>query len=401
MALNNFIASVFTLMRSFFKYLLQLAIAFLISLSVCGQKNKKQISFKDSLDSRFDLSDFIIDANGFVPVPYLITERALGGIGGALIPVFIKKRPPYIDTIEGRVKVTPVAPDITGGMGLYTANKTWGLMGFRSGTLIKSRIKYLVGGGYVHLNMAFYKTVKHLGETEFNFTINTVPVLLQAIKRIGNSGWYAGFRYVYLKTDISFNGDSVLRSLTDTLDFEKRISQFGGVVELDKRDNVFTPDKGLKLHFDASRSDDAFGSDFDFWKLNLYSYWYQSVFNWSTILGLRFDAKQSFGGVPFYALPFIEMRGIPVARYQGMANVLSELEIRQDIKYRWSVVGFGGAGKAFDYWDQFTDANWVFSIGSGFRYLLARKFKLRVGVDLAYGAGGWSYYIVFGSNWLK
>jgi hypothetical protein len=38
---------------------------------------------------------------------------------------------------------------------------------------------------------------------------------------------------------------------------------------------------------------------------------------------------------------------------------------------------------------------------TGFRYLLARKFKLRVGVDIARGPEDFAYYIVFGSNWLK
>lgn len=385
---------------SLLKYFSFSLIIVLSSFSVYSQSGKKHISLKDSLDSKFDLSDFIIEANGFVPVPYIITEPALGNIGGALIPVFIKKRPSYVDTINGKVKVTPVAPDITGGIGLYTANKTWGLMGFRSGTFIKSRIKYLVGGGYVHLNMSFYKTLPQLGEKEFQFTINTVPAIVQAIKKIGHSDWYAGFRYQFLKTEIIFNGDSRLKPYTDSLDFNKLISQLGAVIEMDKRDNIFTPDKGLRLHFDAARSDDAIGSDYDFWKLSYYNYWYQPLSK-QTVLGIRVDAKQTFGTVPFYALPYIEMRGIPVARYQGKANVLSELELRQDIKYRWSAVGFGGAGKAFDDWDKFTEADWVFSYGAGFRYLLARKFKLRVGIDVAHGAGAWAYYIVFGSNWVK
>jgi hypothetical protein len=383
------------------KNLLFLLLASSIYFSSLAQNAKKHISLKDSLDNKLDLSDYIIDANGFVPVPYIITEPAFGGFGGALAPIFIKKRPPYVDSVKGHVQITPVAPDITGGVGLYTVNNTWGLMGFRSGTFIKSRIKYLAGGGYFHLNLSFYKTFPQLGEKELHFTLNTIPAILQAIKRIGHSGWYAGFRYLFLKTDISYDGDETLRSLTDSVDFNKLISQLGVVVELDQRDNIFTPDKGFKLHFDATRSDDAIGSDYDFWKLNYYNYLYKPLFYSNTILGLRVDVKQSFGDVPFYALPFIEMRGIPVARYQGKTNFLSELEIRQDIKRRWSLVGFGGTGKAFNYWDQFDDANWIFSYGAGFRYLLARIFKLRVGIDIAHGAGDWAYYIVFGSNWLK
>jgi len=382
------------------KYFLFIILACCGLASTQAQSKNQKISFKDSVDGKLDLSDFIIDANGFIPVPYIITEPAFGGFGGALAPIFIKKRPPYVDTVKGQVQKTPVAPDITGGLGLYTVNNTWGVMGFRSGTFIKSRIKYLAAGGYFHLNLSFYKTIPQLGEKEFHFSINTIPAIVQAIKRIGHSGLHAGFRYLFLKTDISFNGDHQLRSFTDSLDFDKLISQLGVVLELDKRDNVFTPDKGIKLHFDATRSDDAIGSDYDFWRLNYYNYIYQPVFN-QTFLGIRVDVKQAFGDIPFYALPFIEMRGIPIARYQGNANLLSELEVRQDIKRRWSLVGFGGTGKAFDYWDQFEDANWIFSYGGGIRYLLARKFKLRMGIDIAHGAGAWSYYIVFGSNWTK
>jgi hypothetical protein len=62
---------------------------------------------------------------------------------------------------------------------------------------------------------------------------------------------------------------------------------------------------------------------------------------------------------------------------------------------------FGGTGKAFDDWNDFGSSPYIFSYGTGFRYLIARKFNLRMGVDIAHGPGTWAYYIVFGSNWLK
>src|SRR3982751_5316143 len=108
------------------KQIVSLCIGLLCWSILFGQKEKKNISLKDSLDRAFDVSDYVIDANGFVPVPYIITEPALGGFGGALFPVFIKKNPPYHDSVKGQVEVTPVPPDITGGGGIYTANKTWG-----------------------------------------------------------------------------------------------------------------------------------------------------------------------------------------------------------------------------------------------------------------------------------
>ncbi|MHA4844927.1 BamA/TamA family outer membrane protein [Flavitalea antarctica] len=365
-----------------------------------AQKTKKPISLRDSVDHGFDLSDFIIDANGFVPIPYLITDRALGGFGGAIIPVFIKKRPGYIDSVDGRRIRTAVAPDITGGLAAYTANNTWAFAAFRSGNFIKSRIKYTIGGGYANVNMSFYRDLAGLGEKEFRLSIKTIPALLQVTKRIGVTRWFAGAKYMFLNTDITYAGDTILSNLAKTFEFNSTVSQLGAIIEFDDRDNVFTPDKGIRFKTEFNWSDNILGSDFDFWRINYYGYFYHSLGRQFTG-GLRLDGQQNIGDAPFFLLPAINMRGVPAYRYQGEATLLSELEFRYDFVHRWSAVAFGGAGKAFDSWKQFGSSDWILTYGSGFRYLLARKFKLRVGIDVAKGAGLWSYYIVFGSNWVK
>lgn len=382
------------------KCLLFIAIALLQSFVVLSQANKKHVSLKDSLDGKLDLSDYIIDANGFVPIPMIITEPALGGFGGAIIPVFIRKNPPYLDSIKGELVRTPVAPDITGGIGLYTLNNTWAALAFRSGTLVKSRIKYVIGGGFVNLNMAFYQTFSQLGEKKLNFHFKITPFYLQAVKRIRFSHWYAGFKYLFLHTDVRYKGDSALEALGKPLETKSTISQLGAIIELDNRDNIFTPDKGIKLHVDAVYSGNILGSDYDYWKMNYYMYAYASITK-KIVGGLRIDGRQAFGDPPFYMLPYIDMRGIPAERYQGNVDLLSEVEMRWDVVPRWSVMAFTGAGKAFDEWDKFNESSWAWSYGTGFRYLLARKFKLRVGIDVAHGPDTWAYYVVFGSNWVK
>jgi hypothetical protein len=371
----------------------------LVSLLLCAQgPGKKKISTKDSLDGAFDLSDFVIEANGFIPVPYFITEPALGGFGIALIPVFIKRRPPYIDSIDQQEVRTPVAPDITGALGAYTLNNTWITAAFRSGTLIKSRIKYIIGGGYANVNMAFYYTYPQLGEKKYNFNFRTVPIFLQAIRRIAYSHWYAGFKYLFLKTDVNY--DDSLPDFVPQKEANSVVSQLGAVLELDNRDNVFTPDRGLKLHVEALGSNNLLGSDYDFGRLNYYLYAYKPISH-KLVGGWRVDGQQSFGDPPFYLLPYINMRGIPSVRYQGNATILTELEARWDFVKRWSLVFFGGTGKAFDEWSDFGPSQWISSYGTGFRYLIARKFKLRMGLDFAHGPGTWAYYVIFGSNWVK
>ena len=382
------------------KYLQPVAIALLASFTVLSQSNSKHICLKDSLDGKLDLSDYIIDANGFIPIPMIITEPALGGFGGAIIPVFIRKNAPYVDSIKGQLVTTPVAPDITGGIGLYTVNNTWAAVAVRSGVLVKSRIKYVIGGGYVNLNMAFYQTFSQFGEKKLDFHFKITPFYLQAIKRIHFSHWYAGFKYLFLHTDVRYAGDSSSEAVGKPLESKSNISQLGAIIELDNRDNIFTPDKGIKLHFDAVYSGNGLGSDHEYWKMNYYMYAYAPISN-TIVGGLRIDGRQAFGDPPFYMLPYIDMRGIPAERYQGNVDILSEGEIRWDVVKRWSIMGFAGAGKAFDEWSKFGDADWAWSYGTGFRYLLARKFKLRVGIDIAHGPNTWAYYIVFGSNWLK
>jgi hypothetical protein len=163
----------------FIKKFVVVFVCFIISfLASEAQKSKKAISLKDSLDEKFDLSDYVIEANGFIPVASIITEPALGGFGIVLAPVFIKRRPPYIDSVNGRVIHTPIQPDITGAAALFTLNGSWGGLAFRSGTLLRSRIKYMIGGGYINLNMSFYKTLPQLGEKEMEFNIINLPLIL-------------------------------------------------------------------------------------------------------------------------------------------------------------------------------------------------------------------------------
>ena len=362
------------------------------------EKNKQKISMKDSLDGAFDLSDFVIEANGFIPVPYIITEPALGGFGIALAPIFLKRRPPYQDSVDGRLETTPVKPDITGGFAGWTLNNTWLAAAFRSGTLIKSRIKYTIGGGYANVNLSYFRTLDATGEKEYKFNFKTVPVFLRTLKRLAFSHWYAGIQYLFLKTNLYYAGD--LPSFVKPGEINSVVSQPGAVIELDNRDNVFTPDKGVKLHFDGNWSNQAFGSDYDFGKLNYYMFAYHPISK-KLIGGLRVDGQQALGDPPFYLLPYISMRGIPAVRYQGKADLLTELEFRWDFWKRWSIMFFSGTGKAFDEWSDFGSSQWIVSGGTGFRYLIARKFKLRMGIDIARGPETWAYYIVFGSNWLK
>jgi len=93
------------------------------------------------------------------------------------------------------------------------------------------------------------------------------------------------------------------------------------------------------------------------------------------------------------------MRGLPAVEYQGQQALSFETEQRVDLNLRWSLVGFVGTGRTFSSYEFLEDKTWYWAGGAGFRYLVARLFKLRMGIDIARGPGQFAYYIVFGHYW--
>ncbi|WP_242670252.1 BamA/TamA family outer membrane protein [Flavobacterium frigidimaris] len=370
----------------------------LLSFNVMlGQK--QHISLKDSIDGAVDLSDYLIYAHGFIVVPTIITEPALGGIGGAVVPIFLKKHEPVIDE-NGKKRF--INPDITGGIGMYTGNKSWMAGAFRSSTLIKPKILYRVFAAYGDLNLSFYENLPNGADKEFKLNFRSTMFYTQWLKQFRNAKWSAGPQYLFLNSDITLPdlNLNLPPSFVKPKDIKSLVSQLGGAIQFDGRDNIFTPDKGIRIQSDFFWSDDAIGSDYDAWRVNLSAIGYYPITP-KLIGGLRLEGEQAFGSPPFYLLPGINLRGIPAARYMGKTSIVTEAEFRWDLYRRWSLMAYGGLASAFDDWDKAFAKPVVYSYGSGFRYLLARKFKLRMGVDVAKGPEDWAYYIVFGSNWLR
>jgi hypothetical protein len=359
---------------------------------------KIHITTKDSLDGAFDLSNYIIYAHGFIVIPTVITEPALGGIGGAIVPVFLKKREPVIDENE---KKRFINPDITGAIGMYTENKSWMVGAFRSGTLVKPKILYRVMAGYGDMNVSFYDNNLPSGnDEEFKLNFKSTVFYTQWLKQFRNAKWSAGPQYLFLNSKINLPDLDLPPPFVQPKDIKSTISQLGAAIQFDDRDNIFTPDKGIRLQSDFFWSDNSIGSDYDAWRVNLSAIGYYPIAK-KLIGGLRIEGEQAFGNPPFYLLPGINLRGIPSARYQGKTSIVTEAELRWDLYRRWSLLGYGGLASAFNDWDKAFVKPFVYSYGTGFRYLLARKFKLRMGVDVAKGPEDWAYYIVFGSNWMR
>ena len=116
------------------------------------------------------------------------------------------------------------------------------------------------------------------------------------------------------------------------------------------------------------------------------------------MLGWRVEANLSSGQTPFYILPYIDLRGIPINRYQGTHAFQTELEGRWQLGERWGLVPFVGVGATTDALNTVGDTKRRWAGGMGFRYLIARKMRLWAGADVARGPEDWALYFQVGTG---
>ena len=369
---------------------------------VVEETKKERPSLRDPLDGQFDMSEAIIEAGAFVPVPILITEPALGGFGGGIVPVFIEKKP--LREINGE----PVLdrPDVTAAMGAYTANGTWFVGGARVASIPKFGLHYTVGGGYGDINLDFYETLPSGNDVAIAFNGKVGGLLTNVKKELFDPRFMVGLHYGLARVTMKLADGTDLPSFATDSSLEGTVSSLGPIVEFDGRDGIFSTDRGVKIHTHYYASEHWLGSDYEYGKANAYVYGFVPILrNVDTgqgwVSALRADWQQATGDPPFYLLPYVDMRGIPLVRYQGRTTLILETEQRFDVTRRWSAMAIGGLAKAFDSYDDLAESDLLFTYGTGFRYLVARQFKLRMGIDVARGPETWGYYIVFGSAWTR
>ena len=88
----------------------------------------------------------------------------------------------------------------------------------------------------------------------------------------------------------------------------------------------------------------------------------------------------TFGDTPFYLQPFISLRGAPIMRHQGEQVAQIEAELRWQFWNRFSVVGFAGAGAAWNDFERLHNTQTIVTGGFGFRYEIARKYGIQMGL---------------------
>lgn len=353
--------------------------------------------FFDPQDGKLDVSQWLSGQTGFLPVPLVISDPAVG-YGGGLAVVFFHDPEEDGQQTDDVNEMLNMPPSISFVAGAYTENESWLAAGGHVASWKSDTIRYTGVAGYGDFNLKFYGVQSEVNPDDlgFKFNIQGFFLLQELIFRVKQSNLFVGGRYSYLSSDIAFNiFDEVPDASKGHLD--SSTGGLGLIVKYDTRDNIISPNKGHYAKFEPVFYNKAFGGDFNYTKtkISTYSYWPIS----KLVLGVRLEGDFSTGEVPFYDAPFIDMRGIPAMRYQGENVFVGELEGRWDLTPRWSLVGFIGSGWTADSFSELNDESGKVAGGGGFRYLIARRYGMRVGLDVARGPEDTVVYLAVGGNW--
>jgi hypothetical protein len=215
--------------------------------------------------------------------------------------------------------------------------------------------------------------------------------------RLGESDTWLVGRWNWFDLKNRFD-PGVPGGVVGTFEGANTASGLGVSLETDTRDTIFTASRGFKAGLDLTFYDPAIGSDQRFQTYRAYGFGYWPLAP-SLVVGARADARSTGGDVPFYLLPYIDLRGVPLLRLQDRHTALVETEVRWNVDARWALVGFLGAGRAWGTNTSFAEGTDTFTRGLGFRYQLARRLGLSLGVDWAWSTQDHGWYLTVGSAW--
>jgi hypothetical protein len=343
----------------------------------------------------------------WLPIPIPLTEPAFGyGLGVAVAYFHPTKKEretlgtPNVHSLDSTTagrsgQKTP--PTVTGVAGGYTNQDTWAVAFAHANNWRNDTIRYVGGLAYADVKSSYY-----ILNQPFDFTVKGGALYQDVRFRLGESRWFLGGKLRFMDTEAKFNNDLDKIGTIGLDDIQSRDMGVAGEATYDSRDNVFTPNSGQLLQFDVWRFDEALTGDFNYWRGGVKLLSFHQLHK-KFVMGLRLEMESVDGRAPFYAYPYVKLRGIPALRYQGKRAGSIEVEGRWNILPRWAILGFFGSGAAkigsFSDSDLSIVRDDLFAGGVGGRYFMMQDHGLWLGVDLAHGPEDLYVYITVGQAW--
>ena len=291
-------------------------------------------------------------------------------------------------------------PNTTSGVtGMYTDNKSWAAGAFHDGNWANDTYRYRVFLMAGDFNLKFYG----IGDDSLflnrpvGYDMKALVLGSRLLRRVpGTQSWYVGAEYQYMETEIGFN----LSGLTPQLpDVSRPIQSAGmGLVALhDSRDDNYYPRHGHLFQFKWSDYGETWGGDYEYSNLTSFYNQYMPLAS-DTTLALRANLQHNNGDAPFFALPFLDMRGFSRDRYRDQNTLSLHAEVRHKFLPRWGMVLFSEAGWHAEKTSTLIKGDAITSYGAGLRWQVTEDKAMHFAVDVAYSDGDAVTYIRVGEK---
>jgi hypothetical protein len=335
----------------------------------------------------------------FLALPIFITEPAIGeGLGLGLV-YFHKQdtsdKPKILtgDTIKRTARRSKPPPTASGVFAAYTNNDTAGIGIGHARSLHNDKYRIVGLLADMTVNAAYF-----LADIPFNFELSGNLAFASFKRRFGESNVFFGVSLSALDADVDFRlGGGDLPPI-DLFDFSFQSVGIAGSAIYDARDDSMMPGSGQLVDFTTWWYDDAIGSDFDYWSTRLKVNSFHRLHE-RFVLGFRFDVSTVDGAPPFFAVPYVSIRGIPALRFQGDTAGVIEVEGRYNLSERWAAVAFAGAGFTDTSLPALDTDNDIKAVGAGIRFKALKEQNVWVGLDIAKGPEEYAWYIQVGHPW--
>jgi hypothetical protein len=261
------------------------------------QQQQRFSGFRDPQDGRLDLSQWLLERKGVLPVPLIITEPALGVGFGVMGLYFRESMQERSEKARVTGRLTPPGHLCAGRLPAPT-NGTRGAVGGGMLTSDDGRFRWR-GRRRPHGRQI---STSSLGgrDRPLAFNLQGWASVQHAMMRLGEGDacWWTLELLRPAKTASARRN----RPPASADRPGEPLLGLGVSLEFDSRDKIFTPSRGMKGSVDMTFYAPGLGSDQSFQTYRAYGFGYWPV-SPTLVLAGRADARSSGGTVPFYCCP--------------------------------------------------------------------------------------------------
>lgn len=280
-------------------------------------------------------------------------------------------------------KVSPRST-VAAGAG-YTDSQSYAFGASTTFYLDEDRYRVDALAGYGNANIKFFGIGSNSVFKEHPLDFNIRGLFARANARVRVlDHFYAGPLVKYLDSTAHFD---VLPSILRPADLNYRLSGAGLITEYDSRDTSFSPHEGIYAEMELTRFDERIGSDFNFLSLDGSAAKYLELTPKLVAAG-QVRVAGAAGNPPFFALPYITLRGFPGGKYLDNVTWQAQAELRWRVIWRIGVVAFAGVGQTAPNVSDFTDSDVLYSGGAGVRFVASESERVNLGIDYARASDG-------------